>query len=86
MPGGEEKGGENGGDAGESGKFAVLCFRNRTNPCCRRQETFGVVRNAAAVGGRLSEQYETLLPSAGGFRSSTKCCCRRRQGFGAIRK
>ena len=43
------------------------------------------LRKRAAVGGKLSYPYETLLPSAGGFRTPTKRRCRRREVFVPLR-
>ena len=44
------------------------------------------LRKRAAVGGKLSYPYETLLPSAGGFRTPTKRRCRRREVFVPLRQ
>ena len=43
------------------------------------------LRKRAAVGGKLSYPYETLLPSAGSFRTPTKRCCRPQEAFVPLR-
>ena len=85
MPGGEEKGGENGGDAGESGKFVEAKKKSFAKVLCFLESVFATRENHPLSKGYFSRRAkvpctaqdvfatcESFPHSAGRFRDARK--------------